>query len=210
MTHLLFLCRALLSAGIGLEQLQHLERGFSVGFLNACTKFSRCCFSLLTTAADTPHLSFSTKPDRPFASRLSHGPRQLEGHVQSQSHHNSLASSTAHTMARSNGTGVVIGLRRHSEARMDHEVKDSDSEEGGRGVISRATPGTATAPDGGWGWVVLVSSILVLALTLGFPSCVGIFYMDLQNEFKASNSEISWVPSIMTSVLHAGGKDVLC
>ncbi|CAN9508678.1 unnamed protein product [Ophioblennius macclurei] len=61
------------------------------------------------------------------------------------------------------------------------------------------------APDGGWGWVVLVATILVLALTLAFPSCVGIFYTDLQNEFHATNSETSWVPSIMTSVLHAGG-----
>uniref|UniRef100_A0A8C6TLK7 Solute carrier family 16 member 5a n=1 Tax=Neogobius melanostomus TaxID=47308 RepID=A0A8C6TLK7_9GOBI len=42
-------------------------------------------------------------------------------------------------------------------------------------------------------------------LTLAFPSCVGIFYTDLQNEFHATNSETSWVPSIMTSVLHAGG-----
>ncbi|CAG5903316.1 unnamed protein product [Menidia menidia] len=61
------------------------------------------------------------------------------------------------------------------------------------------------APDGGWGWVVLAANILVLALTLAFPSCVGIFYTDLQNEFQASNSQTSWVPSIMTSMLHAGG-----
>lgn len=53
--------------------------------------------------------------------------------------------------------------------------------------------------------MVLVATILVLALTLAFPSCVGIYYTDLQNEFHASNSETSWVPSIMTSVLHAGG-----
>lgn len=76
------------------------------------------------------------------------------------------------------------------------------SESGDRAVTTR---GAVTAPDGGWGWVVLVATILVLALTLGFPSCVGIFYTDLQNEFHASNSETSWVPSIMTSALHAGG-----
>ncbi|KAJ8251395.1 hypothetical protein GJAV_G00220870 [Gymnothorax javanicus] len=61
------------------------------------------------------------------------------------------------------------------------------------------------APDGGWGWVVLCATIIVLALTLAFPSCIGIFYKDLQNEFHASNTETSWVPSIMTAVLHAGG-----
>ncbi|XP_036408651.1 monocarboxylate transporter 6-like [Megalops cyprinoides] len=65
--------------------------------------------------------------------------------------------------------------------------------------------GQQEAPDGGWGWVVLVATIVDLALTLAFPSCIGIFYTDLQTEFNASNSETSWVPSIMTAVLHAGG-----
>ncbi|KAM4624006.1 monocarboxylate transporter 6 [Polymixia lowei] len=89
------------------------------------------------------------------------------------------------------------------------ESINCDSEEGRKGghepQDSMPMSGAVTAPDGGWGWVVLVATILVLALTLAFPSCVGIFYMDLQNEFHATNSETSWVPSIMTSVLHAGG-----
>ena len=85
-----------------------------------------------------------------------------------------------------------------------------DPEEGvekvGRGAQGSAPmPGAVVAPDGGWGWVVLVATIVVLALTLAFPSCMGIFYTDLQREFKATNSQTSWVPSIMTSVLHAGG-----
>lgn len=78
-----------------------------------------------------------------------------------------------------------------------------DSESGAPAAISAAA---AAAPDGGWGWVVLLATIVVMALTLAFPSCVGIFYTDLQNDFHASNSQTSWVPSIMTSALHAGGK----
>lgn len=88
------------------------------------------------------------------------------------------------------------------------ETSDCGAEEPGnehqQALAAAAVTGDG-APDGGWGWVVLAATILVLALTLAFPSCVGIFYTDLQNEFHATNSETSWVPSIMTSVLHAGG-----
>lgn len=87
---------------------------------------------------------------------------------------------------------------------------ESEGEKQGPGPSSdQDHPATCDAPDGGWGWVVLVATILVLALTLAFPACIGIFYLDLQEEFQASNSETSWVPSIMTSVLHAGGKNVI-
>ncbi|KAM9411898.1 monocarboxylate transporter 6-like isoform 2-T15 [Salvelinus alpinus] len=87
------------------------------------------------------------------------------------------------------------------------EIMDSEEVENGKSepINPLAMDGAVTAPDGGWGWVVLVATILVLALTLAFPSCMGIFYTDLQTEFQASNQETSWVPSIMTSVLHAGG-----
>lgn len=105
------------------------------------------------------------------------------------------------------------------------EEEPSDSEEptkddeGQEQTSYPAPPGTAAgqvaglgghsqpvAPDGGWGWMVLIATILVLALTLAFPSCLGIFYTDLQTEFNASNTETSWVPAIMMAVLHAGGR----
>lgn len=65
------------------------------------------------------------------------------------------------------------------------------------------------APDGGWGWVVLAATMLVLCLTLAFPSCIGIFYTDLQNEFNASNTQTSWVPAILNAMLYAGGRVIL-
>lgn len=95
----------------------------------------------------------------------------------------------------------------HSDESCDPELEEADME-GTVTSLTRVHPSHLDAPDGGWGWVVLVATILVLALTLAFPSCMGIFYTDLQLEFSASNSETSWVPSIMTAALHAGGSNM--
>ncbi|XP_029456430.1 monocarboxylate transporter 6 [Rhinatrema bivittatum] len=65
--------------------------------------------------------------------------------------------------------------------------------------------GKSEAPEGKWAWVVLVAVVISQGMSLGFPSCVGIFYTDIQNAFQATNSETSWFPSIVTAVLHAGG-----
>ncbi|XP_066090706.1 monocarboxylate transporter 6 [Saccopteryx bilineata] len=59
--------------------------------------------------------------------------------------------------------------------------------------------------EGCWAWVVLLSSMVTQGLTLGFPTCIGIFFTELQREFQANNSETSWFPSILTAMLHAGG-----
>ncbi|NXS89983.1 MOT6 protein, partial [Erpornis zantholeuca] len=65
--------------------------------------------------------------------------------------------------------------------------------------------GTAKTQDRGWAWMVLLAAVLLQALTLGFPCCIGVFFTDLQHEFQASNSQTSWFPSIMVAVLHGGG-----
>ncbi|XP_073876492.1 monocarboxylate transporter 6 isoform X6 [Macaca fascicularis] len=59
--------------------------------------------------------------------------------------------------------------------------------------------------DGSWAWVVLLATMVTQGLTLGFPTCIGIFFTDLQWEFQASNSQTSWIPSILMAVLHMAG-----
>ncbi|XP_045155431.1 monocarboxylate transporter 6 [Echinops telfairi] len=66
-------------------------------------------------------------------------------------------------------------------------------------------PRTLEHQEGGWAWAVLLASMLSQGLTLGFPTCTGVFFTQLQHDFQASNSETSWFPSILTAVLHAGG-----
>lgn len=82
-------------------------------------------------------------------------------------------------------TAVAARLGRHSQQRMPR-------------ALERA--------EGSWAWVVLLASVVTQGLTLGFPTCLGIFFTELQHEFRASNSETSWFPSILTAMLHAGGK----
>lgn len=60
--------------------------------------------------------------------------------------------------------------------------------------------------DGSWAWVVLLATMVTQGLTLGFPTCIGIFFTDLQWEFQASNSQTSWIPSILMAVLHMAGE----
>ncbi|XP_041491505.1 monocarboxylate transporter 6 [Microtus oregoni] len=66
-------------------------------------------------------------------------------------------------------------------------------------------PQVLEQPDGRWAWVVLLACMVAQALTLGFPSCIGVFFTDLQHDFQATNSETSWFPSIMGAMLHGGG-----
>ncbi|OPJ88615.1 monocarboxylate transporter 6 [Patagioenas fasciata monilis] len=68
-----------------------------------------------------------------------------------------------------------------------------------------ARHGAAKPQDQGWAWMVLLATVLLQGLTLGYPPCIGVFFTDLQREFQASNSETSWFPSIMVAVLHGGG-----
>lgn len=69
-------------------------------------------------------------------------------------------------------------------------------------------PQALERPEGCWAWVVLLACLVTHGLTLGFPTCIGIFFTDLQHEFQASNSETSWFPSIQIAVLHAGGEQL--
>jgi len=89
------------------------------------------------------------------------------------------------------------------EEREKEQKEEEEEEEGGPswdGGQSRPR-----APDGGWGWVVLLATLVVLGLTLGFPSCLGLFYADLRSEFGASNAQVSWVPTVMMGMLHVAG-----
>lgn len=64
------------------------------------------------------------------------------------------------------------------------------------------------APDGGWGWVVGVVFFLVEMFTYGSIKSFGIFLQDLMEEFRESNSRVSWIVSIAVFVMTFNGEPV--
>ncbi|KAM6897497.1 monocarboxylate transporter 7-like [Xenentodon cancila] len=61
------------------------------------------------------------------------------------------------------------------------------------------------APDGGWGWVVAVAFFVVEVFTYGTIKSFGIFLLDLMEEFKETNSRVSWIVSICVFVMTFNG-----
>ncbi|XP_014774509.1 monocarboxylate transporter 12 [Octopus bimaculoides] len=62
---------------------------------------------------------------------------------------------------------------------------------------SHDLPAMSVAPDGGWGWVVTFSSFMISVLVDGICLSVGVFLNDLIIEFGGTNSETSWVMSVL-------------
>ena len=53
----------------------------------------------------------------------------------------------------------------------------------------------------GWGYVVITCSFLVTALTLGFKTSLGVFYVEWEYYFAVTKTEVSWVTSMSPLVI---------
>lgn len=60
-------------------------------------------------------------------------------------------------------------------------------------------------PDGGFGWVVVVTAFFVQFIVLGIMNNFGILFTALIDDFKSSKQETSWVGSINYSVMFMTG-----
>lgn len=72
-----------------------------------------------------------------------------------------------------------------------------------------AGPGSAAspnAPDGGWGWFVVMASFTLQALTIGITYTFGVIFVDLLDYFKEGQSTTAWIGSIQPCLLYLTGK----
>uniref|UniRef100_A0A8C9SDW4 Si:dkey-246g23.4 n=1 Tax=Scleropages formosus TaxID=113540 RepID=A0A8C9SDW4_SCLFO len=61
-----------------------------------------------------------------------------------------------------------------------------------------------SAPDGGYGWLVLASAFFVFGLTFGIVKAFGVFYVEINQYFATSATEASWITSIAVATVHIG------
>ncbi|KAM9858582.1 monocarboxylate transporter 12 [Aulostomus maculatus] len=62
----------------------------------------------------------------------------------------------------------------------------------------------ASPPDGGYGWVVVVSAFFIMGLTTAVLKNFGLFFLDIQNHFGVQTSTTSWVTSTTIAMFHLG------
>uniref|UniRef100_A0A8C3MV09 Uncharacterized protein n=1 Tax=Geospiza parvula TaxID=87175 RepID=A0A8C3MV09_GEOPR len=59
-------------------------------------------------------------------------------------------------------------------------------------------------PDGGYGWVVVVSAFMVMGLTAAVLKTFGLFFVEIQQHFDELASTTSWITSVTIVVFHLG------
>lgn len=71
------------------------------------------------------------------------------------------------------------------------------------GGASVAAP---NAPDGGWGWMVVIASFVLQALTIGITYTFGVLFVDLLEYFQEGQSTTAWIGSIQPCLLYFTGQ----
>ncbi|XP_063155908.1 monocarboxylate transporter 5 [Candoia aspera] len=75
--------------------------------------------------------------------------------------------------------------------------KDGESAESDKN--SKGSDSTV-APDGGWGWLIVLNFFLVNVLVMGTVKSFAVFFVAVQEDIGGSSEHISWIGSIMSSL----------
>ncbi|XP_062930493.1 monocarboxylate transporter 4-like [Mobula hypostoma] len=61
------------------------------------------------------------------------------------------------------------------------------------------------APDGGWGWAILIGCFVITGFSYAFPKAVSVFFKELIKEFHVGYSDTAWISSIVLAMLYGTG-----
>ncbi|XP_076659006.1 uncharacterized protein LOC143362593 [Halictus rubicundus] len=66
--------------------------------------------------------------------------------------------------------------------------------------IGKAKQRKPKVPDGGWGWVVVLASLVISMIADGVSFSFGLLYIEFLEEFGASKSKTAWIGSLFMAV----------
>lgn len=89
-------------------------------------------------------------------------------------------------------------------------VSNDSHHKSANGSANSTANGTATSvvssdqtvngpPDGGWGWVIMVASLILIFLTDGVAFSVGTLYPSIKEDFDADSAKASLVSSLINA-----------
>ncbi|XP_078659195.1 monocarboxylate transporter 13-like [Branchiostoma floridae x Branchiostoma belcheri] len=61
------------------------------------------------------------------------------------------------------------------------------------------------APDGGWGWCVVLAGFTVCFCTAGTIRSLGVFFLEFVDQFDSTYGKTSWITSITLAAMYGGG-----
>ncbi|OWK14585.1 SLC16A13 [Cervus elaphus hippelaphus] len=64
----------------------------------------------------------------------------------------------------------------------------------------------AEPPDGGWGWMVVLSAFFQSALVFGVLRSFGVFFVEFVAAFEEPAARVSWIASIGIAVQQFGSE----
>ena len=65
------------------------------------------------------------------------------------------------------------------------------------------------APDGGWGWVILLASFLTSVVVDGVCFAFGIFYLEFLRYFGENKGKTAWIGSVLNGTYMVMGKVIV-
>ncbi|ROL51692.1 Monocarboxylate transporter 3 [Anabarilius grahami] len=64
---------------------------------------------------------------------------------------------------------------------------------------------TEGAPDGGWGWIVLLGGFVITGFSYAFPKAISVYFKELMHDFGCGYKDTAWISSIILAMLYGSG-----
>lgn len=100
----------------------------------------------------------------------------------------------------SDGDSSIGSVSGYKQRRRRITSTDTDVDSIMSSVPSKSNKPKPKIPDGGYGWIVVFSSVIVSLIADGISFSFGLLYTEFLNYFEQSSSKTSWIGSIFLAV----------